>query len=69
MAKKIKMVNVESSNIKAIGHDLPTNTLRIKFHNKSVWDYTPIPENTHTEIMAAESKGKYFNSNVKSKND
>jgi len=52
--------SVESSSIKAIGHDPKTRTLRIEFHSGGVYDYPNVGADEHKNLIEAESKGKHF---------
>lgn len=54
---------VTSSNIRAIGYE--PETLEVEFNNGSVYQYLGVPVNEHESIMNADSKGKYFNANIK----
>lgn len=58
---------VTSSQIKSIGYDPATNTLEVEFTNGSVYQYADVPAETHRALMGAESIGRYFQKNVKSK--
>ena len=64
----ISWVKVTSSNIDAVSHDEETNTLTVKFHSGAIWNYKPITRVGYMQFLNAESKGKYFNENIK-KND
>jgi rRNA-processing protein FCF1 len=57
--------NVNSSNLKAIGYDLATNTLEIEFLNGSLYQYSNVPEIVYQELMAASSHGQYFDTHIK----
>lgn len=54
---------VTSSNIRAIGYE--PETLEVEFNSGSVYQYHGVPASEHDAIMNAESKGKYFNANIK----
>lgn len=56
---------VESSNIEEIGYHRATSTLRIIFQGNRAYDYPMVPEPEFKKLMAAESKGKFFNSRIK----
>jgi hypothetical protein len=57
---------VESSMITSIGHE--NSILEIEFKsNGQVWQYFDVPEYVYHEMMAADSKGKYFHKNIKGK--
>lgn len=62
---KFKMVEVESSNIKAIGHSKDTSVLKVQFKNGSEYTYYPIPRGLYKAIKNAESVGKTFNEIVR----
>lgn len=61
----MKMVAVESSNIKAIGFE--NGTLRIAFKSGSVHEHDDVPAAEHSALMTAESHGKRYNSHIKGK--
>ncbi len=61
----IPLEEVESSNIVAIGYHRQSQTLRIRFQGDRYYDYPMVPESEYELLMAAESKGKFFNSRIK----
>jgi hypothetical protein len=56
---------VESSVIEEVtyGYDMPVLTIR--FRNGLVYRYYDVPESVYQELLAAESKGRYFNANIR----
>lgn len=58
---------VESSHIAAIGYDAATQTLLVEFKGRGTTAYDKVPPDVHEAFMAAESKGKYFGTNVRGK--
>jgi hypothetical protein len=56
---------VTSSNISSIGYDADSQILEIEFNNGSVYEYSGVPEGEHAGLMNADSKGTYFNANIK----
>ena len=56
---------VTSTDIRAIGYDQDSQTLEVEFNTGSVYQYTGVPISEYDSLMNADSKGKYFNSNVK----
>ena len=52
---------VASSNIRAIGYDIQTQTLEVEFWSGWVYQYYGVPEHIHHEIMQASSKGAFLN--------
>jgi len=56
---------VESSDLSSVGYDLNIKTLEIEFNSGGVYQYFDVPENVHSELMSAPSKGKYFHKFIK----
>ena len=63
----MEKVKVRSSNIEAIGYDAATKELEIDFQGGTSYTYSGIPKELHEQFMAAESKGKFFHVNIRSK--
>jgi hypothetical protein len=61
----MKMIPVESSNIKAVGYDPSTRECRVRFHNGAEHVHMDIPPEKHSGFMTAESHGKYYNEHIK----
>ena len=59
---------VKSSQIIAVGYDESTETLEIEFVF-ATYQYRNVPARIHRELMAADSVGRYFANNIKSKPD
>jgi hypothetical protein len=59
------MTPVDSTHIKAIGHDPASNTLAIEFHKGGVYHYHDVPADKHTAILNADSISAAFKSLVK----
>lgn len=53
-----------STNIKAVGYDPATKTLQVDYHKKRSYTYTGVPPETHSNLLAAESPGKFLHENV-----
>lgn len=72
----IAMDAVDSSQIKAVGYDIPSQTLAVEFYRAgkdappdatSLYHYFAVPQDQHTALIAAESKGKHLDANIKRK--
>ena len=62
----MERVNVTSSQIKSIGYDPNTKILEVEFNsNSSIYQYHPVTEEAHGELMNAESKGKHFHAHFR----
>jgi len=53
-----QMQPVQSSNIKAVGHD--GKDLFVQFHSGATWRYAEVPKATFDEMRAHHSVGSYF---------
>ncbi len=67
----VRYENVESSNLYAVGYDPENGNLFIIFKIKATgapgrkWVYYNVPAHVFSELMAAESKGKYHAAHIK----
>jgi hypothetical protein len=58
---------VESSSLDSVGHDAASNTLEVEFKNGSVYQYDNVDAEEHKSLLAAESIGSHFHTNIRSK--
>ena len=72
----MEMVSVKSSNIKAIGFEVPEGIndesggiLAIEFLSGGLYHYYAVPREIHGEMMAAKSQGKFFHASIKGQFD
>lgn len=58
---------VESSQVKAIGHDPATNTLAVQFTHGlgSIYHYPGVTAEQHQAFVGAKSIGKHFGQHIK----
>lgn len=72
----MRMINVESSNIKAIGFEenviyadgySPHNVLRVEYLSGLIYDYLNVSKETYEALMKEESKGSYIHRKIKDK--
>lgn len=61
----MNMVPVSSSNLRAVGYDVATQTLRIAFISSGVYEYAGVPASVHASLMGASSLGSYFDAHIK----
>jgi len=57
------MTPVDSSNLKSVGYD--NQNLFVEFGKGTVYVYYNVPQELYLELLNADSKGKYLNSNIK----
>jgi len=61
----MKLNEVKSSNIKSVGWE--NNTLYVQYNNGLTYSYAEVNEETYNNLMNAESKGRFINSEIKGK--
>ena len=63
----IELFPVESSQVKAIGHDETTQTLAVQFKHGAgaIYHYTGVSRDTFEAFKGAESIGKFFGQHLK----
>ncbi len=59
------MIQVDSSNIAAIGYDNDSETLQIEFNNGTTYQYFDIPEQVFERLRDADSVGGYLAAQIK----
>jgi hypothetical protein len=59
------LIPVSSTAIAAIGYD--GYTLTVEFHNGQVYDHPGVSYDVYAGLMAASSKGAYYNENIRSR--
>lgn len=64
---------VKSSNIKRVRHNHDSNKdfklMDVEFNSGQVYRYQAVPLETYTELLKAESVGKFINQNIKGNYD
>ena len=61
----VRRVPVESSSLASVGYAAKRQTLEVEFRNGLVYEYFLVPASVHRELMAASSKGAFFNRAVR----
>lgn len=56
---------VQSSAIAKIGYSKRRHILEIEFVNGAVYRYLDVPVNVYRDLMSAESKARFYDSNIK----
>jgi len=56
---------VTSTNINTVGYDIDSQVLEVEFLKGGTYQYFNVPQNIFDELMASDSKGKYFDLNIK----
>jgi hypothetical protein len=61
----MRLDTVESDVIHAIGYDPEIRLLEVIFNDGSIYQYREVPQEVYEGLMSAESKGQYFQQNVR----
>ena len=56
---------VESATLAAIGFDVARGILQLEFRSRAVYSYFGVPSAVYEGLLAAPSKGKYFNEEIR----
>lgn len=61
----MQRIPVESSNIASVGFDADRSTLEVQFTSGGTYHYLNVPLRVFGELLAAQSKGRYFAEHIK----
>jgi hypothetical protein len=61
----VNMNAVESATLAAVGYDDARGILRLEFRSRAVYSYFGVPGAVYEGLLAAPSKGKYFNGEIR----
>jgi hypothetical protein len=61
----MKLQNVTSSVLKAVGYDNKTKTVQTELLNNSLYEYYGVPKSEFENFMNAPSLGEYYNKFIK----
>ena len=56
---------VDSTTMRSIGYQAKSEILEIEFDSGTVYQYLGVPAAVHQQLLRAESKGRYFNSEIR----
>ena len=51
--------------MRSVGYDAQSQILEIEFQSGAVYEYLGVPREVHQGLSIAESKGQYFNSEIR----
>jgi len=63
----MEMKPVNSSNLTAVGYDEAKKLLKVAFKDGSIYTYEEVPKALYDGLLAAESQGKFFNIQIRTK--
>ena len=58
---------VDSTTLAWVGYAPDQGVLELGFHTGSVYAYFEVPLHTYQELLRADSKGRYFNLNIRNR--
>jgi hypothetical protein len=56
---------VDSSTMRSVGYQGKSRILEIEFDSGAVYQYLGVPARIYRQLLRAESKGRYFNSEIR----
>ena len=59
------MIQVDSSNIAAVGYDVGSSTLQVEFNNGTAYQYFDVPEHIFEGLRDSDSVGSFLHANIK----
>lgn len=61
----ISMTSVKSASISGVGYR--RRTMKVEFSSGRVYEYRKVPRATYDKFLKADSKGKFFNAEIRDK--
>ena len=61
----LSLAPVESSTLHFVAYDSESQVLWLQFRSRAVYCYFDVPPTIHHELIRADSKGSYFNRNIR----
>jgi KTSC domain len=65
--KHVPRKHVISTAVRAVGYDQARRVLQVELRNGAVYDYLDVPRAVYEAFMNADSKGIYYNRQVRDK--
>lgn len=63
----MQMITVNSSAISAVGYEADTMQMRIRFKQGETYTFCRVPQNVFEGLLAASSKGTYYDRHIREK--
>lgn len=61
----MKRAPVESEIIASVGYDAQSRTLEVELVHRAIYQYRDVPGEVHVALLAADSKGRFFNDAIR----
>jgi hypothetical protein len=62
----LPQTSLDSSSLLSVGYSAAARIMEIAFHSRSIYRYLAVPPDVHQALLAASSKGRYFNAAIRS---
>jgi hypothetical protein len=60
---------VESTSLESVGYDSTEQKLEVEFKHGAIYEYLDVPAEVFEAFLAADSKGTFFNNDIKTSYD
>ena len=67
MPEMPKRQPVQSTSLTGVGYSPELRVLELEFRTGEIYRYRIVPSTLHRDLMAAESKGRFFSKNIRGK--
>lgn len=61
----LPQASLDSSTLFSVGYSGESRIMEITFQNGSIYRYFAVPSDVHEALLAASSKGRYFNAAIR----
>lgn len=61
----MQIITVESTALATVGYDEARELLQVEFGGRAIYQYSGVPPAVHQGLLAAPSKGCYFNQAIR----
>jgi hypothetical protein len=61
----MRRTSVESATMRSVGYEASSRILEIEFESGTVYQCLEVPASVYKQLLRAESKGRYFNSEIR----
>lgn len=67
IVSRIRRQPVQSTAVVSVGYSKKLHALEIEFHDGLIYRYEEVPTNVYHDLMSAESKARFYNTNIRGK--
>ncbi len=63
--KSMQRRAVEATTMRSVGYQAKSQVLEIEFQSGAIYQYLDVPAAVYEELLESESKGRYFNGEIR----